>query len=122
MSIPPTPGNPRAPRGQAVDLNKVKGFLISTLSRGLETDGLLPDQIHQQTRQNLFQIYEKSHLQLPDETRERLFREVINELLGYGPIQPLLDDPGISEVMVNGFNQVYIERDGKLIRTDIILK
>jgi pilus assembly protein CpaF len=122
LSIPPTTGNTRPPSGQAVDLNKVKGFLISTLSRGLETDGLLPDQIYQKTRQNLFQIYEKSHLQLPDEMRERLFREVINELLGYGPIQPLLDDPGISEVMVNGFNQIYIERDGKLIRTDIIFE
>ena len=40
-------------------------------------------------------------------------------MLGYGPIQPLLDDPGISEVMVNGFKQVYIERDGKVVRTDI---
>jgi pilus assembly protein CpaF len=58
-------------------------------------------------------------LQLPNEARERLFREVINELLGYGPIQPLLDDPGISEVMVNGHKQVYIERDGKVVRTDI---
>jgi pilus assembly protein CpaF len=82
-------------------------------------DGVLPDQIRQRTQQNLLQIFEKSHLQLPDEVRDKLFREVIDELLGYGPIQPLLDDPEISEVMVNGFNQVYIERDGKLVGTDV---
>jgi pilus assembly protein CpaF len=122
LSIPPTTGNPSLLHGQAVDLKKVKGFLISTLSRSIETDGLLPDQVRQRTLQNLLQIYEKSHLQLPEETREFLFREVINELLGYGPIQPLLDDPGISEVMVNGFKQVYIERDGKVIRTDIVFE
>jgi pilus assembly protein CpaF len=119
LSSPPTTGNPSPQRGQPVDLKKVKGFLITSLSRNLETDSLPPDQIRQKTQQNLLQIYEKSHLQLPDEARERLFREVINELLGYGPIQPLLDDPGVSEVMVNGFKQVYIERYGKIVRTDI---
>ena len=122
MSIPATPGSPNPLRGQAVDIKKVKGFLISALSRGIETDGLLPDQLHQRTLQNLLQIYEKSRLQLPDEVREKLFREVIDELLGFGPIQPLLDDPGISEVMVNGFEQVYIERNGKMVKTDVIFE
>jgi pilus assembly protein CpaF len=122
LSIPATPGSPNPLRGQAVDLKKVKGFLISALSRGIETDGLLPDQLHQRTLQNLLQIYEKSRLQLPDEVREKLFREVIDELLGFGPIQPLLDDPGISEVMVNGFEQVYIERNGKMVKTDVIFE
>jgi pilus assembly protein CpaF len=119
LSSPPTTGNPPPQRGQAVDLKKVKGFLITSLSRSLETESLPPDQIRQKTQQKLLQIYEKSHLQLSDEVRERLFGEVINELLGYGPIQPLLDDPGVTEVMVNGFKQVYIERYGKIVRTDI---
>jgi pilus assembly protein CpaF len=119
LIIPPTTESSSPLRGQTVDLKKVRGFLISTLSRSIEMDGTLPDQIRQSTQQNLLQIYEKTHLQLPDEIRDKLFREVIDELLGYGPIQPLLDDPGISEVMVNGFKQVYIERDGKLIRTDV---
>ena len=38
-------------------------------------------------------------------------------MLGYGPIQPLLDDPEVSEVMVNGSKKVYIEKNGQLIRT-----
>ncbi|MBE0408443.1 MAG: CpaF family protein [Anaerolineales bacterium] len=40
-------------------------------------------------------------------------------MLGYGPIQPLLEDPDITEIMVNGAKQIYIERLGKLIKTDI---
>lgn len=119
MSIHPSTGSPSPKPGQAVDLKKVKGFLISTLARSMETDDLPPDQIRQRTQQNLLQIYEKSHLQLPDGVRDKLFRDVMNELLGYGPIQPLLDDPGISEIMVNGFKQVYVERDGKIINTDV---
>jgi pilus assembly protein CpaF len=49
-----------------------------------------------------------------------LQRYVINEVLGYGPIQPLLDDPSVQEVMVNGPGEVFVERDGRLERTDVI--
>ncbi len=51
--------------------------------------------------------------------RQKLIRAVLAELIGYGPIQPLLEDPGINEVMVYGPNQVYIERDGHLEDTPI---
>jgi pilus assembly protein CpaF len=51
--------------------------------------------------------------------RNRLIRDIVNEALGYGPIEPLVQDPVITEVMVNGPNQVFIERAGKLYKTDI---
>jgi pilus assembly protein CpaF len=51
--------------------------------------------------------------------REQLVREVLDELFGYGPIQPLLDDPRVSDILVNGPNAVYIEWQGLLDRTDI---
>ncbi|MEN6346658.1 MAG: CpaF family protein [Armatimonadia bacterium] len=51
-------------------------------------------------------------------TREQLQNEVLNEVTGYGPIQPFLDDPTVSEVMVNGPKMVYVEREGRLQRTD----
>jgi pilus assembly protein CpaF len=43
----------------------------------------------------------------------------LDELLGYGPIQPLLDDPDVSEVMVNGPTRVYIERKGRIVKTNV---
>lgn len=52
-------------------------------------------------------------------TRHRITGEIISEAIGYGPITPLLQDNTISEVMVNGPKQVYIERNGLLELTDI---
>lgn len=49
--------------------------------------------------------------------RKKVVEEIINDLAGYGPINPLLLDPEVSEVMVNGPNQVYVERKGKVEQT-----
>ncbi|HAH87147.1 MAG TPA: type II secretion system protein E [Armatimonadetes bacterium] len=51
-------------------------------------------------------------------TKNLLVEEVLDEILGYGPIQPLLDDPTITEIMVNGYSRVYAERGGKIFLTD----
>src|SRR6202453_1706961 len=56
---------------------------------------------------------------LTDTDRLRLVGEIKNELLGLGPLEPLLWDESISDILVNGPNRVYIERDGKLYLTDI---
>ncbi len=55
---------------------------------------------------------------LTAKAREQLVQEVMNEVVGYGPIQPLVDDPAISEIMVNGPHQVFVEINGKLVLTD----
>lgn len=119
MSTSTPPPSAAMSRGQIVDLSKVKNFLTSALLKGLESDKLAPEQRRQVAHQSLMQIYSRTGLQLPEDVRERLFREVLDELTGYGPIQPLLDDPDITEVMVNGPRYVYIERKGKIIKTDI---
>lgn len=51
--------------------------------------------------------------------RAELFERIVSELLGYGPLDPLLADDSINEIMVNGPKQVYIERGGRLELTDI---
>ena len=51
--------------------------------------------------------------------RSQLHVEILNELTGYGPIEPLLHDPEVTEIMVNGPYQVYVERKGRLELTDI---
>jgi pilus assembly protein CpaF len=50
--------------------------------------------------------------------RMRLVEEMIHEITGFGPLEPLLNDPTITEVMVNGPDHIYIERSGKIIRVD----
>jgi len=70
--------------------------------------------------QQLFDsILDTEGTQLTRADRVRLFEQIVADILGFGPIQPLLDDDSVSEVMVNGPRQVYIERKGKLIKTDV---
>lgn len=107
------------PQQASIDLEKVKNYLITNLNQELEANPL-PEHIRQQeVTKRLQEIYNRTRLQLPENIRLQIFRDVTNELLGYGPIQPLLDDPEISEVMVNGAKQVFIEREGKLVKTNI---
>lgn len=54
--------------------------------------------------------------------RERLIEEVLDEVFGLGPLEPLLKDPSISDILVNGFDNVYIERNGRLIETNVRFK
>jgi pilus assembly protein CpaF len=51
--------------------------------------------------------------------RERLVRELTDDIIGHGPLERLLDDDSITEIMVNGPHEVWIERQGKLYRTDV---
>jgi pilus assembly protein CpaF len=54
--------------------------------------------------------------------RETLVVDVLNELFGLGPLESLLRDPAISDILVNRFDQVYVEREGRLELTDILFK
>ena len=54
--------------------------------------------------------------------RERLSREILDEIFGLGPLEPLLKDPSISDILVNRFDRVYIERSGKLEVTGLSFK
>src|SRR3989440_5085774 len=54
--------------------------------------------------------------------RERLAREILDEIFGLGPLEPLLKDPSITDILVNRYNRVYVERGGKLQRTRLSFK
>jgi pilus assembly protein CpaF len=54
--------------------------------------------------------------------KERLFSEILDEVLGFGPLEPLLQDPTISDILVNTYKKVYVERYGKLESTDVRFK
>ena len=59
---------------------------------------------------------------VPVDAREALVREVLDEILGLGPLQPLLDDPTITEVMVNGCDSLYFERGGVMSQTERVFR
>lgn len=69
------------------------------------------------TIQTLFeQVLAEENIVLTRPERHRLFEQISAEILGFGPLQPLLEDETITEVMVNGAKNIYIERDGKIHR------
>jgi pilus assembly protein CpaF len=70
-------------------------------------------------KQRLNEIYVQTKIALPEDLRKQIFHDIVDELTGYGPIQPLLDDPDISEVMVNGPKKVFIEKSGKLQKSSV---
>src|SRR5277367_1106526 len=59
---------------------------------------------------------------LTDSDRGKLIEELKNELLGLGPLEPLLRDDEITDILVNGHNQVYVEKRGKLHATDVVFQ
>ena len=114
MTSPATPG-----RLTAADLVKFKYYLIETISRDLEGEALPTDRRRDFVLERLKGIYDQTKLQLPEDIRNQIYKEVLDELLGYGPIQTLLEDDDISEIMVNGPKKVYIEKKGRLTKTPI---
>lgn len=54
--------------------------------------------------------------------REKLIEEILDETLGFGPLEPLLKDPSISDILVNGPKKIYVERRGKLEKTEVIFR
>ena len=72
------------------------------------------------TIQELFEeILSEENIVLSRPERARLFEQIAADILGFGPLQPLLEDDTITEIMVNGAKNLYIERDGKIVRVPI---
>ncbi|PKM81638.1 MAG: type II secretion system protein E [Firmicutes bacterium HGW-Firmicutes-13] len=67
-------------------------------------------------------IFDSEDNFIPEAEREQIIRQLKDEVLGYGPITPFIEDPDISEIMVNGADEVYVERKGKIELTDVYFR
>jgi pilus assembly protein CpaF len=77
------------------------------------------DQIRQELRMLVERLLEEEMVVINDAERKMLTRDIQNEMLGFGPLEPLLEDPTVSDILVNTHKQVYVERRGKLELTDV---
>lgn len=105
----------------ADELQSFKGKLHRFLLDQIDT---LPaagqdEQLKQFVKEKTLQFIRDQHLAINQRESEKLIKDLIDELTGYGPIDPLLRDDKISDVLVNGPHEVYIERNGKLERTGL---
>jgi len=96
-------------------LDMIDLSIIDTLDR---------ETLNRQIRQIVEKILREEEFLLPMnmQEREKIFDEIIDEVLGLGPLEPFLKDPSVSDILVNSYKQIYVERFGKLEPTDARFK
>lgn len=87
--------------------------MLQTISR---------EQAGEQIEPLCFQIMQDSPTPLTLESRKKIVRQILDEILGHGPLEPLLADPSIADIMVNGAKNIYVERRGRIERVPLTFK
>jgi pilus assembly protein CpaF len=117
-------GAPAGPpgRGERMGMPEVKGRIHRKLLERLNLsnlDKLEREQVVDAIRRVTHELLQQESVPLNFEEREKLVNQVLDEIFGLGPLEPLIQDPDISDILVNTWKSVYIERAGKLERTEV---
>lgn len=112
----------RAPVAQTRDAffelkERIQDKLIAELDPQMDISKT--DEVRHTIEEMYDQILAQEGIILTRQERQRLFEQIVAEILGYGPLEPLLADESITEVMVNGPHKVFIERQGKIEKVKI---
>ena len=77
------------------------------------------EMLRKKTQQTIVQLTDRYGTRLSREERTQVIKQVLDEALGLGPLEELLSDPTVTEIMVNGFDKIYAEKSGKVILTPV---
>jgi pilus assembly protein CpaF len=119
------PGGARPPRPLSKQYQDLKFTLHRKLLDKINLDALASietQQLRNEVRQALSALVDSEQTLLSAVERNQIVGEVLDEVFGLGPIEPLLQDPTVSDILVNGHSQVYVERRGKLELTAVTFK
>lgn len=114
--------NAGEPRAADQAYQQLKMHIHQTIIERVELEKLqrlTPEQVTRELGQLMERIVEEERIPLNETERRRLAQDVHNEMFGLGPLEPLLADPTVNDILVNTWRQVYVERRGKLELTDI---
>jgi pilus assembly protein CpaF len=100
-------------------LLKLKEYLIAAAAQEMQQSSAGHRQDRQAVRALVVKGLESSRAELAPEVRDQVVEGAVADLVGYGPLELLLRDGEISEIMVNGASRVFIERNGELLETDV---
>jgi len=103
-------------------LQKIESILWQKLFDLLKQEYLLSDKVlgnDDFLRQKIGEIIEEEEFIFPDKITEGLINNVINRINGLGPLQDLIADESVSEIMVNGINSIFVEKEGILEKTNL---
>ncbi|WP_345299280.1 CpaF family protein [Candidatus Villigracilis affinis] len=101
------------------DLSRLKKYLADNLMSVMGSEKIPADERSAFLKKNILHVYEQTQLKLPEDLKKQIFDQVLNDVLGYGPIQSLLDDEEVTEIMVNGPKKVFIEKKGQLTKAAV---
>ena len=121
--LPRTP--PPAPRALRQQYQDLKFILHRKLLDKINLDALASietQKLRNEVRSALTALIDAEQTLLSAIERNQIVSEVLDEVFGLGPLEPLLHDPTVSDILVNTHEQVYIERDGKLELTNVTFK
>ena len=112
------PGAPRRPVRHQDPYGPLKRSvheaLLETLGPRLYDAHLEQRELEQLVTQTLQSVLQRDETPMTTADRLRVSQEVSDDILGHGPLEPYLRDPEVNEIMVNGYDQIYVERDGLL--------
>jgi pilus assembly protein CpaF len=117
------PPSSREDRELAVRLQKLKAEIHRQLVEGLDLSRLnrvKPDRLRKEVLNLARKLTANTPEMLNELERERLVEEVMDEAFGLGPLQAPMNDPKVSDILVNGPREVYLERDGRLTHSKIV--
>ena len=97
---------------------KVHRALVETLGPRLYDSELSTEQLQTKVREMLQRALEEEETPLTRDERRRLVEEIADDVLGFGPIEPFLRDPTVTEIMVNSPDVIYVEREGRIFPAD----
>ena len=122
----PPNGNGAGPEGNAPSsFQEMKSRLHRTLINRMDLTKLAtltPEQVHAEVSRLAESVLAQDAMPLSLSERERLVNDVQHELFGLGPLEPLLADNTISDILVNTYSTIYVERRGKLETTNVAFK
>ena len=101
---------------------KTKREVHEKLLRSIDMSALArmsTDEVRSEIRRGVEELSRGGTDLLTSQERDRLINEILNDTFGYGPLEDLLDDPTISDILINGPDQVYIERKGRLEQSPV---
>src|SRR4051794_8480544 len=100
-------------------MNRATAAMYERLGARLNDPDLTEEQLHALVKTELTAVVEEEKVPLTVLQQRRLIRDVTDDVLGHGPLQQLLDDTDVTEIMVNGYDTVYVERAGRLTLSDV---
>ena len=122
MTLAGSPAQPGTGRLTGQDFARIKKYISDTLIRAMENEGIAPAEQRNFVKQNIGRVFDHTQIRLPEDIKKLLFEQILNDLLGFGPIQALIEDPEITEIMVNGPKKVFVERKGKLVKSNVVFE